>query len=151
MPKIDFYRQKRVDGGVRTGVEVDGEGAFHQFEPGRRDSDPALLWFVDVRCQGRSLPTGAEAARRWLLDNTGVIQGGLRALAEEFRAGMDPGVYPLQWRIPGTAKGRRLTIVVSTHRRLVARRMAAALLDVAENWEERIRRLPSEESTLAQR
>jgi hypothetical protein len=150
MPKIDFYCQKRIDGGLRTGMNVDGEAALHLFEPGRRDSDPALLWFVDLRCQGRSLPTEIEAARRWLLDRADVIRTGLLNLAEEFRAGMDPDVWPLQWRITGTTKGLRMTIVFSAARRVDARRMAEVLRNVAEHWEERIERLLTEEETLAQ-
>ena len=52
MPNLTFYRQKRVDGGVRTGVELDGETVASLFEEGDPERDPALLWFVDLRCEG---------------------------------------------------------------------------------------------------
>ena len=35
MTTINFYRQARVDGGKRTGVEIDGETVLERFESGK--------------------------------------------------------------------------------------------------------------------
>ena len=53
--ELSFYRQKRQDGGIRTAVTVDGDTVLHRFQPGEGASDPALLWYVDLRCAGRRL------------------------------------------------------------------------------------------------
>src|SRR5262249_4105359 len=142
MPKTPFYRQYRRDHGVRTGVDIDGTTALHLFEPGEDDPDPALLWFVDLRCEGAALPAGVEEARQWLLDNATVIRSGFETLAQEVGPGMDPDAWPLLWKIPGTARRVRMTIVCSAARRLEGRDIAKVLADVAEHWEERIRGLP---------
>jgi hypothetical protein len=70
-------------------VAIDDRTVLHLFEPGRDDSDPALLWFVDLRCRGRRLPTEAESARQWLLDQGPIVRAGFAVLADEIRVGLD--------------------------------------------------------------
>jgi len=41
MPTITFFRQARNDGGVRTGIEVEGQTVLSRFE-GEEADDPAL-------------------------------------------------------------------------------------------------------------
>ena len=100
MKTIDFYRQARVDGGERTGVEVNGETVLEQFEPGDKEEDAALLWFVDVRCAGDSLPGEAESVREWLLEKGSIIQTRLREIANELPAGIDFS-EPISRDVPG--------------------------------------------------
>ena len=64
MPELDFYRQQRRDGAIRTGIEIDGETVLGRFEQVAEDANPVLAWWVDVRCKGRRLPDEPEAARR---------------------------------------------------------------------------------------
>src|SRR5438874_10628438 len=97
MHTLSFYRQARQDGGVRTAIEVDSETTFHQFEPGSEESDPALLWYVDLRCEGEDLPSEPEDARKWLLANADLIKHGFRLLADKVAAGVDWSVYPVEW------------------------------------------------------
>ena len=47
-----------MDGGYRTGLEVDGETVYGLFEEGQTDDNPRLHWFVDLRCVGRSCRKG---------------------------------------------------------------------------------------------
>jgi hypothetical protein len=143
MSDITFYRQYRRDNGARTAVTVDGETVLHRFDRGDEDWDPVLLWYVDLRCKGRSLPAGAEEARQWLLDNSGVIRAGLEKLADELRAGLDVSAWPLQWRVPGTGRGVRMNVVCSVVRRLEGIEIANILRDLAAHWEELVRGLPS--------
>jgi hypothetical protein len=141
MPKIIFYRQCRRDHGVRTGVDIDGTTVLHLFERGEDESDPVLLWYVDLRCQGAALPAGAEEARQWLLDQAATIRSGFKALAEEVSVGIDANTWPLQWKVPKTLRGVRMTIVCSAVPRLEGRDIANVLADIGAHWEEIIRSL----------
>src|SRR5438105_3447 len=98
MPSIHFFRQLRRDGGIRTGVDVEDETVLWRFHPGRHrgDPDPAIEWYVDVRCQGPRLPHDPEGARDWLLKNGRAIHAALEAVAESIPAGVDPSDWPLR-------------------------------------------------------
>jgi hypothetical protein len=76
MAQLLFYRQKRVDGGVRTGLDLDREEIAEHFEEGELERDPALLWYVDLRCDGPGVPADGEAALQWLIDYAPVIREG---------------------------------------------------------------------------
>ena len=43
MPQLTFFKQMRQDGGVRTGVELDGEVVLGMYSPAPDDSDPSLV------------------------------------------------------------------------------------------------------------
>jgi hypothetical protein len=65
MAKITFYRQKRRDGGLHTGITINGWNAMEMDEGiDWDDADPVLLWYVDVQCEGKMLPDRPETARR---------------------------------------------------------------------------------------
>jgi hypothetical protein len=134
MQTITFYRQKRIDGGIRTGVEVGGNTVLSTFKSGRGEHDPALVWYVDVICKGQKLPEGSEEARRWLVDHNKNVQQLLNALAERVVEGVDPDDWPI--RQEGNSHGVKITISCSTVRRLEARKLANILLDIAQRWEE---------------
>jgi hypothetical protein len=136
MPTITFFRQARRDGGVRTGIDIDGRTVLSRFQQGRREDDPALLWYVDVRCDGASLPTHVEDARQWLIRHESQIVQVLDALAEKAPDGLDPSEWPLQRS--KRLNGATITVACSAVRRIEAREMAAVLRDVAEHWHDRL-------------
>lgn len=133
MKTINFYRQKRVDGGKRTGVEIDGETVLERFESRNEDEDSALLWFVDIRCSGSNLPNEAEAAREWLLGHASTIQAGVRNVANELRAGID-FIAPISREIPNVETGITVQLFCSAIRRLQALDMANALDKISSHW-----------------
>jgi hypothetical protein len=142
VPEITFYRQVREDGGVRTGVTVDGTTIFERYESSGDDYDPALTWYVDVRCESAKASRIPERVRQFLLKHAKVIREGLAALAEKFEVGMDFEYIPVKWPIPGAPKGVRMAVVCSICRRSVGLDMGKILNDVAEHWEEWVQELP---------
>jgi hypothetical protein len=144
MHSLSFYRQMRQDCGVRTAIELDGDVVFHRFEAGTPDIDPALLWYVDLRCEGNDLPSDPEQARVWLLENTGPIKEGFRRLAEKLRAGVDISIYPIEWsEFPSSPEGVHMSIVCSTVGRLPSLDLPRILVDIEQHWEDRVRSLPA--------
>jgi hypothetical protein len=132
----------RQDGGLRTAVTAEDDHLLHLFQRGKKPDDPALLWYVDVRCQGARLPTEAEQARQWFLDQAPVIREALTELAEKLHAGVDSEGWPLLWEVPHHPRGVRMTIACSAVRRMAALDIASILTDLRDHWEEIIRRLP---------
>src|SRR5437867_195824 len=128
MDKLNFYRQKRRDGGLRTGIEFNDARVLERFEPGDSPQDSALLWFVDVRCSGGSLPSEPESVRRWFLQKGGFIRAALHELSKELVAGIDPG-WPIRRTIP-TPDGMRMAVYCSATRRLTGREIAEILSDL---------------------
>jgi hypothetical protein len=142
LAKIIFYKQVREDGGVRTGIEINDLTYFEQYDHAEDEYDPALTWYVDVRCEGDNLPTDPDEARKWLLDQAPVIQGGLQALAEKLHAGIDVDSEPLHWQVSDAPPGSRIRIVCSAARRNVALEMGSFLEQIAMSWVPRIQTLP---------
>lgn len=133
MAEVIFYRQMRRDGGVRTAIELSGRTEFHRFVDGDADTDPGLLWYVDVKCSGRLVPAAPELARQWLLANGPAIARELGALAGEVSAGIDPGSWPKQktFRIGNGIRGE---ISCSAVRRVEAKKIGPILRDIARHW-----------------
>jgi hypothetical protein len=135
MPKLVFYRQKRADGGLRTGVELDDNPIAETFEEGVSESDPALLWYVDLRCEGEGIPTDADDAADWLIDNGETIQRGFARYADELRAGMDPDIYSLIWAgFNPMPQDVHMEIACSAIRRIDARHMAELVAEIGLRW-----------------
>jgi len=143
MRKLDFYRQAREDGGIRSGLEIDEATYFERFESGSEENDPTLKWWVDVRCRGRGLPRKPEEAKQWFLDKGALIKSGLLRLADRLEAGMDKDIYPLFSAVSGFPKGTKVTIACSTTRRMTARQIGDVLKDVAAHWDERLKQMPA--------
>src|SRR4051812_22412222 len=142
MPELTFYRQKRVDGGVRTGIDLDGVNVCEEFEEGHEERDPALRWYVDLRCSGEGLPSDADSAREWLLEHEKLIRDGFSRYANQLAAGADPDDYPLQWSdFQPPPQGVQMSIACSAIRRVDAREVNQVVRDIAEHWSERIERL----------
>lgn len=135
MSTITFYRQARRDGGIRTGIEVDGDAVLTRFEEGRaaQDPDPAIVWYVDVKCRGSTLPTNPDAARLWLIRQEKPISRLLTALADEIPAGIDPTDWPVrrEERLPSKVQ---VVVTCSAVRRLEASRLSQILREVADHW-----------------
>jgi hypothetical protein len=141
MHKLIWYRQKRFDGAIRTAVDVDDVLLLHRLENDCNEPDPALLWYVDLRCEGQRLPTKAAAARRWLLENSEIIRQGFRGVAEELRAGMDVDAWPVIRKIRAFPDGIKAEIAFAAARRVDGVGMAEVLIEVADQWDERVRSL----------
>jgi hypothetical protein len=131
---------------MRSGIDIDADTVWERFEAGPGEEDPALLWYVDVRCEGDRLPTGKDEARQWLLHNAPLVKAGLRQLAEKLDAGYDNGFWPLHWPIPGAPEGISVTVICSAVRRWDARRIAGVLTEIAQHWEQILEQLAPAEA-----
>lgn len=136
MGKLVFYRQKRQDGGTRTAVSIDDTTALHHFEAGPDPSDPALLWYVDLRCEGARLPADPEKALHWLRRQAPVIRSAFAQLAARLRAGKGADGWPLQCDVPNPPRGVRMTLVCSATRRVTLPEIAEAVREVGDHWED---------------
>lgn len=135
MPKINYYRQQRRDGGVHSGLLLNGGNVWDTFEPGDNEDDPVLLWFIDLRADGPQLPKEAGQIGPWLLRHARNFNRGLRELARDLRAGLDFNTLPLRYEVPGAPQGVRLQIVCSAMRRGDSLQMARLLRQFAKRWQ----------------
>lgn len=147
MPKITFYRQNRIDGGFRTGIDIDEYRALESFIEGPPElSDESwgstLRWFLDLIVEGDSLPSDPEECRAWLLDHEKQCVEGLRRAADLFRAGVDDRLVPLRWsEFEQLPEGVNATLLISAMRRVDAQELSVALLDFADHWVELLQTL----------
>jgi hypothetical protein len=141
MTKLTYFRQQRVDGGIRTGITIDMEVILHHFQRGKKEADPVVVWSIDVRCAGAKLPEEAETIRQWFLDKAPVVREALTGLAAEMKAGIDFDGWPYLWPVPHPPRGVRMTIACSASRLDVGRRMAELLTETADGLEESLRQL----------
>jgi len=142
MAKLRFYRQERYDGGVRTGFGIDDKSALHEFRAGSADSDPALLWYVDIELEGKSLPQDTEEGRMWVLEHSEPILDSLRSVAERLEIGLDDTTdWPYQVKISNLPRGVRGEIRISAVRRLAEGELAERLTELAADWKTTIKRL----------
>jgi hypothetical protein len=141
--KICFYRQKRRDGGLHTGVLIEG-GTALELDEGIdwKDQDPVLVWWVDVRCEGKKLPLRPEPARQWLLDHTEVIQKAFETLAQVLEVGLDQNTWPLLWPVPIAPRGTKMVIGCCALYRSDGLLFKEILTDLAAHWREWIKKLP---------
>ena len=137
MTTVTFYHQERVDGGVRTGLEVDGYTLLEEFRGGPGERDPALLWYVDVRCEGSVPPfQTADDVRQWLRGAAPGLRDALLLAATHLAAGVDVELAPWEWTAPNPVAGLPARVVVSAQRRVAALDMAARLRRLAgQDWE----------------
>src|SRR6266568_8390513 len=133
MAKITFFRQARADGGIRMGLDLDGQCVAHHFEPGSDENDPRLIWFVDLRCQGRQLPRSAETAIQWLRGKASMIKAAFAELAHTLELGVDDYI-PQEHVLKGAPKGVRMAIVYYSARRVAARQIRRHVRETGERW-----------------
>ena len=143
MTKITFYHQARQDGDVRSGVSINDDIVFDRYS-GRNRSDPALRWFVDVRCEG-DLPTDPEEAREWLRSHAPTIKTGLEEFSEKLAAGLDVESWPVSFKVKHPVRKVRIAIVCSATRLLDARDIALNLALVATKFEDLVAELQAVE------
>jgi hypothetical protein len=139
MPKLVFYRQKRYDDAIRTGIELDDQTIAHRFEDVEGDRDPALLWYVDLRCSGPGIPDSPDAAAHWLVEHSEIIREGFERFAQKLSVGADTDDYSLTWDdFPKKPDGVEMKIACSAVRRIDARQMAQMLSDIGRRWDQLI-------------
>ena len=146
MSELTFYRQKRQDHGVRTGILLNGVTIYGMFEEGSSDfvNDPlgsGIVWFVDVRCKGDRIPDDPEDARRWLMDAEPQISRALAELSERLPLGQDPSDWPFRWIVTGSPEGTTIEIVWSCTRSTVAREISEAFEEIRSHWIRRLEQL----------
>jgi len=141
MAKLNFYRQTRQDGGSRTGLEINNVLRLMNFVPGTGDPDPALAWYVDVRCDGNGVPAEKEPARLWLLQNAPRFQDGLHRIAEELQRGIDDDIYPVQRVMLNPPAESTVKLVCSAMRREEARDIAQKIEMMKSEWDGLVNRL----------
>ena len=135
MDHLTFYRQARVDGGVRTGIDVNGQSLLEAFQSGGDQHDPALLWYVDVRFQGEHFPTNSDAVSDWLIQRSKTVRKGLNEAAEELAIGFDSELKPYERIISEPSDDAQIRVVVSAIRRIEGRDIAPELREISANWE----------------
>lgn len=142
MSELIFYRQARIDGGLRTGIELDGEMLAERFENESSEPDPILIWYVELRCAGSGIPDTSAEAYRWLVDHSSTISEGFKKCAVETNVGVDPDIYPAQWGgFESTPPDTRWVIAYSALRRIDSRQMNQILAEIGSTWEVLIRDL----------
>ena len=136
MERISFFRQERFDGGVRAGIGIDESTVLNSFKRGKSESDPGLMWYIDVQFEGRSLPREAEDAREWFLRNKRLVIESLLNCAEHLEIGLDVDEsWPFSQRIKGP-RGTQGRLTVSGVRRLAEGELSRKLIETAEKFEE---------------
>jgi hypothetical protein len=142
MSKLVFYRQKRYDGGMRTGVELDDDRVADWFDPGPDETDRALLWYIDLRCEGSGVPDAPEFALDWLLEHGPIIRDGFSRFGDHLRNGFDPDIYTVRWTdFTNVPPDVTMLIACSAIRRVDALEMGSHLLEIATNWDKIIETL----------
>jgi hypothetical protein len=136
MAKLVFYRQKRYDGGIRTGVELDDDRVADWFDPGPDENDRVLLWYVDLRCEGSGVPDEPELVLDWLLEHGPIIRDGFLRCADHLRNGFDPDIYTVRWTdfrdLPPEVA---MLIASSAIRRVDALEIGSHVLEIATSWD----------------
>jgi len=143
MAKVTFFRQCRVDGGIRTGVEIGGETAYHRFEEGTDDTNPALTWYVDVLCEGRSVPSVPEKVHTWLSQQADLLKDATERIADNLKTGIDGDLWPLKVPVENAPPGSRITIACSASGLVSGREIARAIRDVGSRWRAHLKQLSS--------
>ena len=142
MSKLIFYRQKRFDGGLRTGLELDGLNVADEFEDGSGERDPTLRWYVELRCEGPSVPSDPYDATDWLLDLAPLAREGFRLLAEQLEVGVDRDLYNLIWSdFPIQPEGANLKIACLAIRRADGLEMSGVVQQFGQQFETLIKML----------
>jgi len=148
MDKLNFYHQKRGDGGLRSGIDFNDERVLESYQPGTPPEDSALLWFIDIRCSAENLPSEPESIRRWFLNRSDLIQSALNQLDGDLSAGIDGG-WPIR-RVITTGDGVNMAVYCSAIRRLTGREIAQVLSDLRNAWPDLLKHLDTyEHSVLA--
>jgi hypothetical protein len=148
MNELAFYRQLRFDGGVRMGVELDGQPLFERFEPGPPEladeaMGSALQWYIDLRCIGERLPTEPGEVLNWFRIRSLAIQNTLAELAGELSAGIDDD-FPIESSVKILDhEGTQLKIVCAVIRRIARRAFSSVLKECSHDFPGYLHKLES--------
>jgi hypothetical protein len=134
MASLTFYRQQRADGGIRTGIDADGSTLVEDFQEGDQEQDPALLWYIDLRCEGDALPTEVEPALEWSRANAEGFAEILETVADHLAAGIDSEALPYRQPFPDRLPSAGIEVAVSAMRRVAARNVAQELRHMSGHW-----------------
>jgi hypothetical protein len=143
MPSFAVYRQQRADGGMRTGVSLNGDTCAHHFEPGTLDDDPALEWYVDLRGEGDAVPATCAELMAWLPTLSAVVREGANAAADRLCVGLDPDAWPYQFPLPQALAGVHLVLATSAVRRITALSIADQIRDFGRDWQDVVAQVQS--------
>lgn len=136
MAKLLFYRQKRVDRRIRTGLEWNDQTLAERFDDGPGERDPVLLWYVDVKCEGPGIPEDPDLAEQWFVDHSEILRNSLGSYAEQLGPGIDMGMHSLTWNLaPETSENVQVTIACSAADRITARELPSIMKDLAVQWD----------------
>jgi hypothetical protein len=132
-PKLVFYRQQRVDGGVRTGVDWHDYSLLQHFERGD-DDDSSLLWYVDLRFSGPRLPKDPDDVREWLIEQEPWLLDAIDHAARDLEVGIDADVLPYKRRCSETPAGINVELVASAQRRVPGLQVGKAVRHIGRYW-----------------
>lgn len=138
---INFYRQGRRDGGIRTGADVEGEPVLGIFEPGPTDEDGSLDWYVDVEWRGQGLPSQASALRQFLLSEQPAVAAACARLGERLQRGIDNESAPFREDFQSSVPGAQAAVLCSAIRRVSGRQVRSRLDELARGWNRAIEEL----------
>jgi len=153
MPELTFFFHARHDGGIRMGIELDAETTLlDDFLPGppELENDPlgsALLWYVDIRCRGKDLPSDPEGARSWFLAHRAEFENGLHEFADEVGAGTDDDstlrrTTPSSGRLEIERNDLQVEYACGVIRRVKGPELADRLHELARQFAEYLQRIP---------
>lgn len=151
MNKVVFFWNDRMDGGVHFGLVANDVLLFDELKDGSGESDPALNWFVDIKCESKSLPKGAAEIRNWILNLAPQINQALDALASKLEVGTDGDISPFSIKTKVSAHPASVHIEVkgSALRTIRETQIAGHIMKVKKSWERELRRLSEVNPILA--
>ena len=135
---LTFYCNAREDGGVRVGVSLGPITVHEIFRIDGDEYDPSLVWSIELRCEGETLPTEPHEVDPWLQARSTVIKAALSAYAEELRRVSErSGEYPLRWlTFPGLPASESMEFFCTAQRRVDAGFLATQLESLGKHWDE---------------
>jgi hypothetical protein len=134
MSDVTFYHSERADGGQRTGLLIDGDRALERFVPGSEESDPRLLWSIDVTVPVSDAPATQEAAADWMGQHHTDFKRILERTAEEIEAGID--VDTLGWIWEDQRAEPPFRVSISAVRRFAALDIAKRIRGLTASWDD---------------
>ena len=135
---LTFFKQKRPDGSIRTGIELDDELVLSRDTAGFKNTDFALVWYIHVQCL--MLPS----VRSWdpaafLAENAIAIKAALMATAKEIKSGIFDKL--LRHDVTDLTDGSKIEVAYFTTRRASEKGLRQAMVDLASRWVEIITEL----------
>ena len=146
MTEITFYRQKRRDGSIRSGLHCSGPFDLESFEPGPADiADdpyaPVLDWIIDLQLDVPEEPIDAESGRRILLACSEPISSQLNQKIADLGVGFDTSLPVTLTDFDQLPVGYQCRLNCSISNRFKGAAFIAILRDFASSWPEYCQKL----------